>query len=618
MTVEVPSIPTPIPAENMFHGMNGDHHDVESTPRLPIVLTSFHWRAGGTDVFVAGSFNHWKERIRMDNEGHGIFSKILEVPVGIHSYKFIVDGEWRYAEDQQMVTDDKGNINNGVSITLPTHDVTIPTHWVPTNSAEHQHQGDGATNDEECPSSPRDKPLKNQFLLSGVHCDNSTALADRKLLLVMIGLPARGKSFVSRKLARYLNWFGYQTKVFNLGNYRREHLGSFHAHDFFRADNPEGIMARNKIANEALNDVFGYLKEGGRVAIYDGTNTTKERRKFILQRVKEVKKEIESSLKVIFIEIICNDPKIIDANILSTKVSSPDYVGVDKDKIISDFRERIAHYEQAYQTLDSDELSYIKIFEVGRQIVTNRIYGFLPARIVFFLSNLHIVPRPIYLVRHGEAKFTAEGRIGGDTELTDRGKIFSQELTKWFTSLPTDEIHPQFNSKKDLLVWSSTMQAAAATAGPISEICAQHLRWRALEEIHSGICDGLTEAEVRENYLEEFKAWQANKLVYRYPRGESYEDVIRRLEPVIIELERQRKPVVIIAHTSVIRCLIGYFKNLDPKEIPSVEVPLHQVIKLYAKAYDTQEQRTNLEPHLPPSPAPRRKLPYDPQRFVTM
>lgn len=33
----------------------------------------------------------------------------------------------------------------------------------------------------------------------------------------MIGLPACGKSYIASKIARYLKWVGYTTKVFNLG-----------------------------------------------------------------------------------------------------------------------------------------------------------------------------------------------------------------------------------------------------------------------------------------------------------------------------------------------------------------------------------------------------------------
>ena len=38
---------------------------------------------------------------------------------------------------------------------------------------------------------------------------------------------------------------------------------------------------------------------------------------------------------------------------------------------------------------------------------------------------------------------------------------------------------------------------------------------------------------------EEFARRNADKFRYRYPRGESYEDLVARLEPVIMEMERQ-------------------------------------------------------------------------------
>lgn len=45
----------------------------------------------------------------------------------------------------------------------------------------------------------------------------------------------------------------------------------------------------------------------------------------------------------------------------------------------------------------------------------------------------------------------------------------------------------------------------------------------------------------------------------RYPAGESYLDVIQRLEPVIIELEREKESVCIVGHQAVLRALYGYF-----------------------------------------------------------
>ena len=40
------------------------------------------------------------------------------------------------------------------------------------------------------------------------------------LAIVMVGLPARGKTYIARKVARYLSWLGYSTHVFNVGGYQ--------------------------------------------------------------------------------------------------------------------------------------------------------------------------------------------------------------------------------------------------------------------------------------------------------------------------------------------------------------------------------------------------------------
>lgn len=71
--------------------------------------------------------------------------------------------------------------------------------------------------------------------------------------------------------------------------------------------------------------------------------------------------------------------------------------------------------------------------------------------------------------------------------------------------------------------------------------------------------------------------------VGRYPQGESYVDVIERLEAVIFELERAKGPVLVIGHQAVLRCLYGYFLDTPLDEIPFLDIPLHTVIKLIPK-----------------------------------
>lgn len=56
-----------------------------------------------------------------------------------------------------------------------------------------------------------------------------------------------------------------------------------------------------------------------------------------------------------------------------------------------------------------------------------------------------------------------------------------------------------------------------------------------------------------------------NVYSFRYPRGESYEDLVARLEPVIMELERQGN-VLLIAHQAVLRCLMAYFLDEPSSE----------------------------------------------------
>ena len=140
-----------------------------------------------------------------------------------------------------------------------------------------------------------------------------------------------------------------------------------------------------------------------------------------------------------------------------------------------DFTERIEHYERAYETLSRDEnLRYIKIFDVNRQIVANRITGFVPGKIMFYLSNLHITPRPIYLSRHGQSVYNLDDRIGGDSPLTEQGRNFAKSLGEFITIEIPD-------ASNELCVWSSTMKRAVQTSKDIPS--AQYIRWKTMEEI---------------------------------------------------------------------------------------------------------------------------------------
>lgn len=64
-----------------------------------------------------------------------------------------------------------------------------------------------------------------------------------------------------------------------------------------------------------------------------------------------------------------------------------------------------------------------------------------------------------------------------------------------------------------------------------------------LNEIHGGSFLGMNRAMFREKYPEMWEQREGNKLEFRFPGagGESYQDVITRVRPIIVELERQVK-----------------------------------------------------------------------------
>ncbi|KAM6896768.1 6-phosphofructo-2-kinase/fructose-2,6-bisphosphatase 3 [Lycodopsis pacificus] len=398
-------------------------------------------------------------------------------------------------------------------------------------------------------------------------------------VIVMVGLPARGKTYMSKKLTRYLNWIGMPTKVFNVGEYRREAVKNYSSYDFFKPDNECALKIRQQCALAALRDVKSYLKdEGGQVAVFDATNTTRERRDMILQFGSD------NNFKIFFIESLCDDLSVIESNIMEVKVSCPDYRDCNQTDAMLDFQKRIECYKTSYQPLDPDQhdrdLAFIQVIDVGRRFLVNQIQDHIQSKIVYYLMNIHVQPRTIYLCRHGESTDNLEGRLGGDAGLSPRGKQFSSALARF-----VEEQQPT-----DLKVWTSQLCRSIQTA---EHLGVPYEQWKALNEIDAGMCEEMTYDEVKEKFLEEFALRDEDKYYYRYPAGESYQDLVQRLEPVIMDLERQEN-VLVICHQAVMRCLLAYFLDKSAEEMPYLKCPLHTVLKLTPVAYGCKVESISL------------------------
>jgi 6-phosphofructo-2-kinase/fructose-2,6-biphosphatase 2 len=121
----------------------------------------------------------------------------------------------------------------------------------------------------------------------------------------------------------------------------------------------------------------------------------------------------EPGLRLLFLESCCDEPDVIAANVeLKVSMGDPDYKEMTREDARADFLRRIKQYEASYQPVDTvdhrDEpaassgekhLSYLKVINVGKQVIANHIHGYLQSRIAYYLMNLHLKPRSIYFSR---------------------------------------------------------------------------------------------------------------------------------------------------------------------------------------------------------------------------
>jgi len=398
-----------------------------------------------------------------------------------------------------------------------------------------------------------------------------------KQVIIMVGLPGRGKTFLCNKLKRYLNWLGHCTKHINVGSYRRLQKadGETQNAEFFDPHNKKGMETRNLALEAALVDLDAFLNsEDGQVVIFDATNSTRQRRRKLVDH-------FHGRYQYLFIESLCNDPSTLESNFKLKMMYSPDYKGMDPDEALEDFHRRLAKYEEVYEPLDDRSVHYIKLINMvtGRgHMDINRISGYIPGKVVFFLMQICKAgmahSRKIWLTRHGESEYNQQGRIGGDSGLSPLGQEYAHRLLDVVVErLPLandEEVVP-------MSVWTSTLKRTIQTAACLPF---PKLRWKALDEIHAGCCDGLTYEQIEERFPDEFAARGRDKLRYRYPAGESYMDVIQRLEPVVIEMERERECICVVGHQAVLRAILGYFTNTPLEAVPMADIPLHTLVEL--------------------------------------
>ncbi|PIE56624.1 MAG: 6-phosphofructokinase [Desulfobulbus propionicus] len=401
-----------------------------------------------------------------------------------------------------------------------------------------------------------------------------------KLLIVLVGLPARGKSTMARKLRRTLDLDGVKVRIFNNGELRRKMSGEeTSAAEFFNPVNPEGVAFRKKIALVNLERARAFFAESdGDVAILDASNVTRERRQLITRRF--------SGIPILFIECLNADEEALEVN-LQRKSNLKEFARFSQAEALENFRQRIYFYESIYEPLDV-EPNRLLVDSFDSCILQEQISSVLPYydRIRDIVTTR--VVRNLFLVRHGQTFFNLEDRIGGDSGLTNRGQIQAESLAEHFA------VH------RVPIIFTSNHQRTLQTAAPIAEKqepCSI-IRLPEFNEIHAGVCEGMTYEEIRRHMPAVAEARRLNKYRYVYPDGEGYctmkERVQRGLKKVFY-LNDYDENIMIVGHRAVNRVILSLFLQRREEEIPYIYMPQD---RYYHIQIDPHKRIFELRPYL--------------------
>ena len=170
----------------------------------------------------------------------------------------------------------------------------------------------------------------------------------------------------------------------------------------------------------------------------------------------------------------------------------------------------------------------------------------------------------IYIARHGETTWNAEGRIQGwsDPELSPLGYSQSLALLEHLKDRPLRAIY------------SSDLQRSYLTAQHIARhLGLPILRQTELKEIGFGMLEGKNLFQFDEELKNQWNRFKDDRFSYRIPGAENYADVANRLKPFMERILQQHEgeEILIVGHRVVNRLLIGMFMGFPLERTLKIE-----------------------------------------------
>jgi broad specificity phosphatase PhoE len=474
-------------------------------------------------------------------------------------------------------------------------------------------------------------------------------------VLVFIGLPLRGKRTIALRLKRYLRFFhGARCRAFDVASANQSQSSSSASsgrsissqlREFLtdggattaETEDADGSVRRRHTVDrlreeygiDTFSDANAKHVDSGRVAVVYSSDasktfyetwsgTSKERRRAILKDLAAIEAEERDfgggsrKVKTIFIETTLTREELIE-EVLAQRVARDVRNGKVSEEEIEEakeaWRRRIDEYRKLYVTLQEDgsedDLSYIKLYNYGERVLTNKMRAYLPQRIVQFLTSTHPTAHKIYLCRHGQSEYNVTGRLGGNSAITAKGVAFSEILGRFAlekicgmrraadgnnaSSASSSSSSSEWVETRDTVrarLWTSSLLRTIQTAANIAHPVIHDGDWeqmsprvyRNIDEIFAGDCEGMTPEEIVEKNPQAAYLRSMDKIGYRYPRGESYFDLISRLEPCIQEMESYTEPLLVVSHQAILRLIFAYLTGVAREQAPGMNTFSQNVV----------------------------------------
>ncbi|QEU62809.1 Pfk27 [Kluyveromyces lactis] len=258
-------------------------------------------------------------------------------------------------------------------------------------------------------SSSANHAANNSYLSQGssltIQFGNKRQNLNHKFCVILIGLPATGKSTISRHLINFLHsshsTAHLRCSIFNAGNVRRKlstrrQVSPFMAPELNKSEedvfNPKNSHKKEEYARIALSKLLDDLEQDRcDLAIFDATNSTLQRRNYVLQEIRSFNKaqydkhnarrsnntnrargedidddedENEDNDRVdaihitpIFLQVSCTDPNFIKYNI-HNKTFNQDYYDKPYEFAVKDFAKRLQQYHSQFVQFSRSEFDH--------------------------------------------------------------------------------------------------------------------------------------------------------------------------------------------------------------------------------------------------------------------